>query len=168
MKKLLCLFSVLLFSISCTKAQKQFFTPQALSSTLITENNSKITFQEILKNNQGKPIVLEVWASWCGDCVKNMPNIKQLQKNYPVANFVFLSCDKNEEDWKAGVEKHELVGKNYLIPDGMKGSFAKEIDVNWIPRYIIIDKNGKIVLYNAIETDYVAVNELLKKLTNEN
>jgi hypothetical protein len=46
----------------------------------------------------------------------------------------------------------------------MKGTFAKAIDLNWIPRYIIVDKTGKIALYNAIETDFEKINTLLKKL----
>ena len=46
----------------------------------------------------------------------------------------------------------------------MKDVFEKEIDVDWIPRYIILDKKGKIVLYRAIETDFDKINETLKNL----
>lgn len=79
-------------------------------------------------------------------------------------NYVFLSVDKTSEAWIKGIEKHEIKGKHYLIPDGMKGEFGKSIDLDWIPRYIILDKNGKIVLYRAIETDFDKINETIKNL----
>ncbi|MET0943915.1 MAG: TlpA family protein disulfide reductase, partial [Flavobacterium sp.] len=58
----------------------------------------------------------------------------------------------------------ELKGDHYMINDGMKGVFGKAIDLDWIPRYIIVDKTGKIVLYRAIETDFDKINETLKSL----
>ena len=57
-----------------------------------------------------------------------------------------------------------LKGDHYLAKDGMKGVFGKAVDVDWIPRYLILDKNGKIVLYRAIETDFEKINSTLKKL----
>jgi hypothetical protein len=51
-----------------------------------------------------------------------------------------------------------------MANDQMKGAFAKAIDLDWIPRYIIIDKTGKIVLYRAIETDFEKINTILKDL----
>jgi hypothetical protein len=46
----------------------------------------------------------------------------------------------------------------------MKGEFGKSIDLDWIPRYIIIDKKGEIVIYRAIETDFDKINKELKNL----
>lgn len=46
----------------------------------------------------------------------------------------------------------------------MKGKFGKAIDLDWIPRYIVIDKKGKIAIYRAIETDFDKINATLKKL----
>jgi thiol-disulfide isomerase/thioredoxin len=109
-------------------------------------------------------LVIEVWASWCGDCVKAMPKLKELQANNPTVSYLFLSADKTAEKWKIGIEKHELKGDHFMMNDGMKGVFGKAIDLDWIPRYIIIDKKGKIVLYRAIETDFELINSTLKGL----
>jgi hypothetical protein len=46
----------------------------------------------------------------------------------------------------------------------MNGSFGKALDLDWIPRYIIIDKTGKIIVYRAIETDFELINTTLKSL----
>lgn len=129
---------------------------------MITSEGTEMTFKEILKKHKGKTIVIEVWASWCGDCVKNMPKIKELQANNPNLAYVFLSVDKTQEAWKNGIEKHEIKGEHYLIPDGMKGSFGKAIELNWIPRYMIVDKKGKIALFKAIETDFETINATIK------
>lgn len=163
MKKIFAAALALVLNISCTAQDK--FSKEALTSKLNDINNKEVTFKEILKKHKGKVTVIEVWASWCSDCVKNMPNLKTLQAENPTVDFVFLSCDKTTEAWIKGIEKHELTGDQYLIPGGMKGAFGKSIKVDWIPRYIIIDKNGKIALFRAIETDHEKVKELLKKLS---
>jgi hypothetical protein len=72
--------------------------------------------------------------------------------------------DKTSDKWLAGIEKHELKGDHYMANDQMKGVFGQAIDLNWIPRYIILDKTGKIVLYRAIETDFELIDATLNKL----
>jgi len=93
-----------------------------------------------------------------------MPKLKELQLSHPNVSFVFLSADKTSEAWLKGIEKHELDGDHYLMDGGMKGNFGISINLDWIPRYIIIDKKGKVALYKAIETDHEKVDGLLKTL----
>jgi thiol-disulfide isomerase/thioredoxin len=164
MKKIFALIIAFL-AISCTNAQqKAAFSKVALSEKLLSTKDSQVAFKNILKKYKGKTLVIEVWASWCGDCVKAMPKIKELQANNPNVAYVFISMDKTADKWKVGIEKHELKGEHFMANDQMKGVFGKAIDLDWIPRYIIIDKKGKIVLYRAIETDFDKINETLKKL----
>lgn len=162
-------FLLLLVTISCTKsnAQKTAFSKEALSETLLDISNNQVAFETILSKNKGKNIVIEIWASWCGDCVKAMPKIKELQAAHPETAYVFISMDKTTDKWKAGIEKHQLIGAHYMANDQMGGVFAKAIDVNWIPRYIIIDKTGKIALYQAIETDFGQINTVLNQLEKQ-
>ena len=164
MKKILLCLTVILSIISCTNAQKKEFSKESLTKKLITLDDSEITFQEILKQHAGKVTVIEVWASWCGDCVKAMLKLKELQANNPKVDYVFISMDKAADKWKAGIEKHELKGNHYWATDGMKGEFGKSIDLDWIPRYIIIDKKGEIITHRAIETDFEQMNATLKSL----
>src|SRR6478752_6076075 len=137
---------LLVMSFLTVTAQKTEFSKKALNEKLITLEDSKIKFGEILKKHKGKTTVVEVWASWCGDCVKAMPKVKEMQANNPEVDYVFISMDKTTEKWKLGIEKHELKGAQFMANDGMKGAFGQAIDLDWIPRYIIIDKNGKIVV----------------------
>jgi thiol-disulfide isomerase/thioredoxin len=164
MKKLVALV-IAFATFTCTSnAQKTSFSETALSETLMTTNGGQIAFKDILKNHKEKTTVIEVWASWCGDCVKAMPKVKELQANHPEVAFTFISMDKTADKWLAGIEKHELKGDHYMANDQMKGVFGQAIDLDWIPRYIIIDKTGKIVLYRAIEKDFDLINETLNKL----
>ncbi len=161
MKKIFLSLLTIFAFVSCTKAQKTAFSKEALNTNLTTLENTPIAFSEIIKKHKGKTTIIEIWASWCGDCVKAMPKFKEIQSAHPDVDFVFISMDKTDEKWKSGIEKHALVGDHYLVTDGMKGVFGKAVDVDWIPRYIILDKNGKILTYRAIETDFEQINNTL-------
>ena len=164
MKRIIALL-IAFATFSCTSnAQKTKFSEEALSETLLATDGSQVAFKDILKKHKGKTLVIEVWASWCGDCVKAMPKLKELQANNPDVAYVFISMDKTVDKWKAGIEKHEMKGDNFMANDQMKGVFAKAINMDWIPRYIIKKKKKKIVLYRAIETDFDKINETLKNL----
>jgi thiol-disulfide isomerase/thioredoxin len=163
MKNVILLLAVALTSISCN-AQKKEFSPESLAYELTTLNQEKASFQSILEKHKGKKILIEIWAGWCGDCVKAMPRVKELQNVYPNVAYVFISMDKSFDKWKEAVAKHQVDGDLYWVDDAkmMKGEFGKSLDVDWIPRYIIVNEKGEIVLYRAIETDFEKIDKVLK------
>lgn len=166
MKKIIVIVAIIMTSISCGNAQKKEFSKDALKGKLTDTESKEITFKEILKKHKGKTVVIEFWASWCSDCVKAMPKVKEMQASNPNVVYIFISMDKAFDKWKAGIEKHELAGEHYWVNDekGMKGTFGKSVDLDWIPRYMIINKKGQIELYRAIETDFEKINATLKTL----
>jgi len=166
MKKILILYILALTSISCSNAQQKYFSKKALKEVLTTTENKEVAFKDVLEKYKGKTILMEVWASWCGDCVGAMPKVKELQANNPDVVFMFVSMVKTFDKWNAGIAKHNLNGEHYWVNDaeGMKGTFGKSIDIDWIPRYIIINKKGEIELYRAIETEFDKINATLKNL----
>lgn len=153
--------------ISCGQAQKTEFTPQALSSVMIATDKSETNFQKVMDANKGKIVVIDVWASWCSDCIKGFPKYKELQAQFPDVTYLYISMDRKWENWIIGAEQHILKGQHFWVQDGMKGVFGQSIDLDWIPRYMVIDQEGKIALYKAIEADDVAIVEVLKKLQNK-
>lgn len=157
MKKII-LILIAITNFSCSQAQKTEFSPVALSENLLSFEGKQTPFKEILASAKGKTICIEIWASWCGDCIKAMPKVKELQTNHPDVKYIFISMDKTEKKWKDGIEKYQIKGNHFLVKDQMNGVFGKAIDVDWIPRYIIIDKTGKIIIYRAIETDFEKIN----------
>jgi thiol-disulfide isomerase/thioredoxin len=151
MKLRLHIFLFCLLLLSCeSKPEPKEFSSEALSETLITLKGDKVTFQDMLNRYKSKTIVLDTWASWCADCLKAMPKVKATQLSYPKADYVFLSMDKSYKTWKEGIKRHKVTGQHYFVPSGWNGSFAKFIDLDWIPRYMVVDVNQKISVFNAV------------------
>ncbi|WP_432670924.1 thioredoxin-like domain-containing protein [Flavobacterium sp. SM2513] len=167
MKKILLSFLVAIATISCSQAQKTEFAPEALKSTLIATDKSETTFQQVMEDNKGKIVVIDVWASWCSDCIKGFPKYRALQEQFPEVTYLYISMDKEWERWIIGAEKHQLKGQHFWAQDGMQGVFGKAIDLDWIPRYMVVDREGKIALYKAIEADDAKLIKVLKKLQNK-
>ncbi len=184
MKKIFFTITLLTLCISCKKEDPQTqtvtqeteaiqnagtnesgFKPEALSQKLMAVNGENITFEEALNIYKGKPILIDVWASWCPDCIKGMPKVHKLQQEYELV-YMFLSYDKTERDWRLGIDKYKTIGENFLIQSDWKtGEFRKTIDLDWIPRYILVDKTGKIAHYRAIEADDPELIAKIKELT---
>ncbi|KIX22911.1 alkyl hydroperoxide reductase [Flavobacterium sp. 316] len=164
MKKIITLLAFTFSILSCTNAQQTEFKKEALENVMTTTDNTSITFQDILNKYKGKTIVIDVWASWCSDCIKGMPKVKTLQEQYPDVTYLFISMDKNYDAWIKGITKYDVKGEHYLTSDGMKGVFGKSINLDWIPRYMVVDKEGKIALFKVIEADDNKLIETLNKL----
>ena len=146
------LIALLLF-VGFAQAQQKSFSEAALNEKFLSENNVEISFSEILQQYKGKTVFIDIWASWCKDCIVGMPKVQKLREENPEVVFLFLSLDKEIESWKHGIEKYGVVGENYFIPEGWKGDFCSSIDLDWIPRYMVVNAEGEISLYKAIETD---------------
>ena len=162
MKKLVYMTAIIL-SITACNSQKKEFSKEALSYELTTSDNGKASFQSILDQHKGKKVVIEIWAGWCSDCAKAMPLVKDMQAKNPNVDYVFISVDKTFDAWQAAIAKHELKGSHYWVNDEklMKGAFGKSIDLDWIPRYIVLDEKGNIKIYRAIEKDFDMLNKEL-------
>lgn len=190
MKKTLLIITALTFSIvSCTKksngetqntptSEKQNidvettindqenepFSQITLNKEFDDLKGNKISFQDILKQHQGRPIVIDVWASWCPDCIKGFPELKELQAKYPETAYVLLSLDRSKDKWLNAIEKYELVGDHYYLEETMKGEFGTSINLDWIPRYIVADAQGNIALKKAIVANDSLLIDTLEKL----
>lgn len=164
MKNLILAAALLISTLGCAQKEETSFKKEGLENLMVTTENKPITFAEILKKYEGTTIVIDVWASWCSDCVKGMPKVKELQEKNQEVTFLFISMDKSYESWLKGIEKYEVRGEHYLTADGMKGVFGKSIDLDWIPRYMVVDKKGKIALYKVIEADDKRLFEVLESL----
>ena len=152
-KKLFVLTTLLISTLGCAQSEETAFKKEALENVMVTIENEPIKFTEILKKYEGKTIVIDVWASWCSDCIKGMPKVKSLQEKYPEAIYLFISMDKTYDAWKSGIPSRPLVREHYLTSDRMKDVFGKSINLDWIPRYMVVDKTGRIALYKVIEAD---------------
>lgn len=144
-------------------ANNESFSEITLNKEFEDLNGNKITFRDLIGKHKGKPIVIDVWASWCPDCIKGFPELKDLQKNYSETAYVFLSLDISKDKWKDAIEKYDLKGDHYYLNEKMKDEFGTSIDLDWIPRYIVVDPQGTIALKKAIvANDTLLINTLNK------
>ncbi|MDT0557022.1 TlpA family protein disulfide reductase [Ichthyenterobacterium sp. W332] len=161
MKKIIFLFTIAVLSSSCVEPPLQF-TEAALNEKVVTIKGSKTTLGEVIRKSKGKKIFIDVWASWCADCIEGMPQVKEIQKKYSNTVYVFLSVDKTKEAWKRGVTKYGLSGRHYFLPQGQKGPFGDFLNSNWIPRYMVLDTDGSIKLFKAKKASDERIVEALK------
>ena len=93
-----------------------------------------------------------------------MQSVKNLQKKYPEVVFLFLSVDTNKAAWKNGIRRFKIQGEHYILPKGMKsGDFVDFLNLGWIPRYVVVDENGKIILFKATRVSDSAIKDVLNK-----
>lgn len=104
-----------------------------------------------LQDFKGTYVYIGVWASWCVPCKAELPYIKLLEKEYKGRNIKFLciSIDtpSREKDWKRVLKKGEYAGIQ-AISDA-QGKFSQDYMIISVPRFILIDPEGKIVSSNA-------------------
>ncbi len=146
-KSILLVFATLLF-LSCSVYTPTEFSNEALEDVFISMDKKEVKFKEILAKNKGKKIVIDVWASWCKDCLEGLPDVKKLQEENPEIVYLYLSLDRDVESWKAGVNRLKIKGQHYFMQSGWKGSFGEFLGLSWIPRYLVIDEKGKIIVFN--------------------
>ena len=153
MKNIALLIITIISTMSCT--QNKEFSEVTLSYQLTKLDQTKASFQSVLDKHKGKKILIEIWAGWCGDCVRAMPKVKELQTVHPNTDYVFISMDKSFDKWKEAIAKHGLEGDMYWVNDEkmMKGAFGQSLELDWIPRYIVLNEKGEIKIFRAIETD---------------
>ncbi|MGK0412558.1 MAG: thiol-disulfide isomerase/thioredoxin [Polaribacter sp.] len=161
MKKIILLLFITL--ISCGTEEPTAFSEKALQDMLIDVDDTKLTFREVLYRNKGKKILIDVWASWCKDCIVGVPDSKKLQKEFPEVVYVYLSVDFSKPSWKRAIKKYNLVGEHYNLPKGMNsGDFVDFIHLSWIPRYIVVDEKGGIQLFKATKVSDESIAKALK------
>lgn len=160
-KKLLIVTLLLVFT-NCEAQDKVNFAPEALQDTFLPLKGRPITFQEILNTYKGKTIFLDIWAGWCKDCIVGMPIVKELQKEYPEVVFLFLSLDKDLASWKKSIRRFGIEnGEHYFSTGGWKSPFNKSIDLDWVPRYIIVNPQGEMSLFKSTKASDPAIKKVL-------
>ena len=121
-----------------------------------------------LESLKGKFVYIDVWATWCGPCIGEIPALKEVEKEYHGKNieFVSISIDdkKDHEKWKKMVAEKELKGIQLFADNDWKSDFVKKYAIDGIPRFILIDTEGKIVNADAPRPSDAKLKELLKEV----
>lgn len=101
-----------------------------------------------LADYKGKVILVNLWATWCGPCIKEMPELVKLQDEHRDKGFEIIGLNLDEEDDVVKIEKFKKAqGLNYELAMGehkLFGEFLKVSKFDAIPQSILIDREGRL------------------------
>ena len=130
---------------------------EAPEFTLPDINDKSLSLSDL----RGKWVILDFWGSWCGWCIKGIPDMKKYYEKYSGKfEIVGIDCNDTKEKWKAAVEKYELPWIHVYndAGDGTPDKYA----IEGYPTKIIIDPEGKIskIFIGESEKFYEYLDEL--------
>ncbi|WP_279053426.1 TlpA family protein disulfide reductase [Hoylesella timonensis] len=118
-----------------------------------------------LSQLRGKVVVVDVWATWCAPCLRMIPYFKELEEDLG-SDVTFLSVCVGtwvEKDrWKDLIKKYELKGNLIFIDSWTKG-FAADYHVTGVPRFMIVDSEGRMVSFAAPAPKYPELKAMILK-----
>lgn len=95
----------------------------------------------------GKFTYIDVWATWCGPCCKEIPFMEKLvakYKDHSEVQFLSISIDQNKEAWLNKLEKDNPQWPQFILQGEEESKFSKDWGISGIPRFIMINPDGTI------------------------
>lgn len=106
-----------------------------------------------LSDYKGKYVYIDVWATWCGPCIGEIPSLKEKEAKYHDSNveFVSISIDESKayDTWRNMVNDKELGGSQLMADNAWQSKFVQDYQIKGIPRFILVDPEGMIVSADA-------------------
>lgn len=128
-----------------------------------------------LSDFKGNYVYIDVWATWCRPCIAQIPHLKKLEEEFKGKNISFVSIstdndrrsggswDKAHEKWKKMVKSKSLGGVQ-LWAGKQEVQLAEDYMITGIPRFILIDPEGKIVNHNEMRPSDPRISEYLTSI----
>ncbi|MCG3166726.1 MAG: Thiol-disulfide oxidoreductase ResA [Bacteroidia bacterium] len=103
--------------------------------------------QITLSSLRGKVVLIDFWASWCGPCRKENPNVVKMYQKYKDKGFeIFgVSLDREKEAWLQAIAADKLTWKHGSELAFWNSTFVKTYNIDGIPKAVLVDKNGIII-----------------------
>lgn len=121
-----------------------------------------------LSDLKGKYIYIDVWATWCAPCIREIPYLKKIEEEFSDANIEFVSISVDEPrfhgTWRKMIKTNELSGTQLLADDGWNSDFVHDYGIQGIPRFILIDDINNIISADIEKPSDPSLKEKLKAL----
>lgn len=155
---------------------QNYYDTRQNSSELINKPSPSFNYENAkggrskLEDFRGKYVYIDLWATWCGPCLAEIPHLKKIEEKYHGKNIVFVSISldeaKSKEKWKKMIENKALGGVQLFSDDNFNSKFAKHYKVDGIPRFILIDPKGLIMLPYAPRPSEIELEKKLNSILN--
>ena len=151
-----------------SKILKQKNKKYLYKKSLVNEIGNNFSFTDIDNNNislkdfQGKYLYIDIWATWCKPCKVEYVFLKQLEEHFSnndELQIISISTDREFDKWEKYITENSIDG--IQLYSGSNSDFVKFYDVGALPRFIFLDKKGRIISPDEIRPSN---SELLKKL----
>jgi len=121
-----------------------------------------------LKSLRGKYVYIDVWATWCGPCKAEIPHLQKMEKQFHGRNIAFVSISVDQQKdfpkWEQYVKENNLGGIQLIADNAFESDFVKKMNISAIPRFILIDPEGKLVAVDALRPSNPELTSLFKRL----
>lgn len=119
-----------------------------------------------LSDFKGGYVYIDIWATWCGPCLSEIPYYRKVKEKFKSKNIQFLSIsvDDDTKKWKNVVSQKKMKGFQLIAKKDWRTSVAKDYQLKTIPRFILIDTEGKIIDADAPRPSEERLVEVLKSL----
>ncbi len=117
---------------------------KAVDFTALDQQGKRVSLSSL----RGKVIFVDIWATWCGPCMAEMPHFEELKTKYkdnPSVVFVSLSIDDAQDQWRKNIQQRKAEGLQWLIDRNKMAAY----NIVGIPRTLLIDKDFKVVDLSA-------------------
>jgi len=123
--------------------------PQMASDAVLKQlkaSSARQIIKQILSNNRGKVIYVDLWAPWCGPCRAEMPYAKHLMKRVSPKQvaFVYLCLDSKKSAWKQALADLQIGGQQYFLSSEQSAALRNRLNVQGVPYYLLFDAQGTL------------------------
>jgi thiol-disulfide isomerase/thioredoxin len=166
---------IILFNKDCQSVDYKKYIEQNYTSVLsnqlskkdriINVNKNIFSLDSLLSSFKGNIVYIDVWASWCAPCRAEMPHSTALKQQFADKNikFVYISIDDNYSNWLKANTDEKLDVNSYLLTNSKESLFTNRYKILTIPRYLLIDKDGKVIDSDAPRPADLKLIELINK-----
>ncbi|MBN1187627.1 MAG: TlpA family protein disulfide reductase [Bacteroidales bacterium] len=133
-------------------------------------HSETITFNDLLKKHKGKVIYLDFWSSGCPPCIKQFEHAKKIEALYQDKDLVqiYISSEPEKQQWEKACRRFDKIDESYFVTNRFTSKQLENMDIEYIPRYMLFDKNGKMVVEAAPRPDDKSLIKLIDKYLAEN